>query len=67
MDTSLLIWGLAFSVLGMGYFMYGKKQKSLAPLCTGLALCIFPYFMNNVYVLVLIGTGLLTVPYFFRD
>lgn len=46
--------------------MYGKKQKAVIPLITGIALFIFPYFISNVYVLVAVGAGLVAMPYFVR-
>lgn len=67
MTTATLLWGLLFGSIGLGYFLYGKKQARLVPLLCGLALMIYPYFVPNVYVLVLIGTGLVATPYFIRD
>jgi len=46
--TSLLIWGMLFGAVGLGFFAYGKKQKAVVPLFTGVALFIFPYFISNV-------------------
>ena len=63
---TLLLWGLVFSTVGLGFFMYGKKQKVLVPLICGLVLMIYPYFMSNAIVLVVIGIALSAVPYFVR-
>jgi len=65
-DTSLLMWGLLFSSIGLGYFIYGKKQRAIVPLMTGIALFIFPYFITNVYILVLTGAALIALPFFVR-
>jgi predicted membrane protein len=65
-DTSLLIWGMIFGAIGLGFFMYGKKQKAVVPLITGIALFVFPYFISNVYALVTVGAGLVVLPYFVR-
>jgi len=65
-STAVLMWGLLFGAIGTGFFIYGRKQKALVPLCVGIALCIFPYFVANVYALVLIGVGLMAIPYFVR-
>jgi len=35
MSTSLLMWSLLFSSIGLGFFMYGKKQKAVVPLFSG--------------------------------
>jgi len=65
-DTALLIWGIIFSSIGLGFFIYGKKQKAIVPLMTGIALFIFPYFISDIYMLVLTGTTLIVLPYFIR-
>jgi len=66
MDASLLFWGLIFSSIGIGFFVYGKKQQAIVPLLCGLALMIFPYFVSNVIVLVVVGVVLMAIPYFVR-
>jgi hypothetical protein len=64
--TSLLIWGVLFGALGIGFFTYGRKQKAVVPLITGIALFIFPYFISNVYMLVIVGAILVALPYFVK-
>ena len=66
LDTSSLLWGLLFGSIGMGFFIYGKKQRAVVPLVCGLALIIFPYFVSNVLLLVAVGVILMAIPYFFR-
>ena len=65
-STAVLIWGLLFGSIGFGFFLYGKKQKAVVPLITGIALCVVPYFIANVYVLVTVGVILTAVPFFVR-
>jgi len=64
--TSLLVWGMLFGAVGLGFFSYGKKQKAVIPLLTGIALFVFPYFISNVYALVIVGIILVALPYFIR-
>jgi len=64
--TSLLIWGMVFGAIGLGFFLYGKKQKAVVPLLAGIALFILPYFISNVYVLVFVGAALVALPYYVR-
>ena len=64
--TSLLVWGVVFGAIGLGFFTYGKKQKALVPLFSGIALFVFPYFISNVYILVIVGVILVVLPYFVR-
>lgn len=66
MSESWLLWGLLFGSVGLGFFVYGKKQKAAVPLACGLILMIFPYFVSNTLLLVAIGVELIAVPYFFR-
>jgi hypothetical protein len=66
MNESWLLWGLLFGSFGLGFFVYGKKQKAVVPLVCGLALMIFPYFISNTILLVLIGVSLIALPYFVK-
>jgi hypothetical protein len=66
MSTSLLLWGLLFGSVGFGYFLYGKRQSAVVPLVCGIALMIFPYFVSNVLILVVVGFALAALPYFYR-
>ncbi len=67
MDVGVLLWGLLFSSIGLGFFLYGKKQRAVVPLVCGLVLMIYPYFIPNVIALVAIGVVLIAVPYFFKS
>ena len=57
---------MLFGAIGLGFFVYGTKQKAVVPLLTGIALFVFPYFMPNVYILVIVGAILVVLPYFVR-
>ena len=65
-STGVLLWGMLYGAIGFGYFLYGKKQKAVVPLITGIALCVVPYFITNLYVLVGVGVILVAIPYFVR-
>jgi hypothetical protein len=52
------MWGMLFGAIGFGFFLYGKNQKLVVPLC------VVPYFIADVYVLVLIGVVSMAIPYF---
>jgi hypothetical protein len=66
MDTSTLLWGLLFGSIGLGFFVYGKRQKRVVPLVSGVALIILPYFAPNTILLVILGVVLVAIPYFVR-
>jgi type II secretory pathway component PulF len=61
-----LLWGVFFSSLGLGYFMYGKKQKAAVPFACGVALMLYPYFVTNTIMLVVVGVTLAVIPYFVK-
>jgi hypothetical protein len=65
-STAVLLWGMLFGAIGFGFFLYGKKQKKVVPLITGIALCVVPYFIANVYALVIVGVILMAIPFFVR-
>lgn len=67
MDIWKWIAGFLFGVVGMAYFVYGKKQQAWMPLFCGLALMIYPYFVSNLIVMMGVGIALIVLPYFFRE
>ena len=58
-----LIAGLVAGVFGMAYFVYGKRQTKIAPMVCGVALCVYPYFVDSLVWLCVIGAVLLVVPF----
>jgi hypothetical protein len=65
-NMASLMWGVLFSSIGLGYFIYGKKQAVVMPLVCGVALMVFPYFISRVWLLVLVGLLLSALPWFVR-
>jgi len=63
MNEVTLLWSVLFGGIGVGFFSYGRKQKSIVPLLTGIALFVFPYFISNTTLLVFVGIFLMLVPY----
>jgi hypothetical protein len=66
LDTSSLLWGLLFGSVGLGFFVYGRKQRAVVPLVCGLVLMVFPYFVSNAALLVVAGVVLCAVPFFLK-
>jgi hypothetical protein len=62
-----LLWGLLYGSIGLGFFIYGRKQRAPIPLLCGIALMVFPYLVTNIVLLVAIGALLIAIPYFFRE
>ena len=61
-----LFWTVLFSSIGLGYFVYGKKQRKGMPFICGIGLMLFPYFVSNAIFIVIIGGLLAALPYFIR-
>jgi hypothetical protein len=66
LNEAQLLWGLLFSSIGLGFFLYGRKQRAVVPLLCGIALMVYPYFVANALLLVAIGVVLCAIPYFVR-
>ena len=66
MTASSLLLGALFGCVGLGFFVYGKKQQAAVPLICGVILMALPYFVDSTLALVIIGAVLVAVPYFFR-
>jgi hypothetical protein len=64
-DAGSLLWGVLFGSIGMGYFLYGKRQRRAMALVAGVALCVFPYFVTNSALTVILGALFMALPYFF--
>lgn len=65
MDFSIanLIPGFIFGVFGLYVFQQGRKKVSYTLVFTGLALMIYPYFVENAWLNWAIGGGLLFFAY----
>lgn len=61
-----MLWGVLFGSIGVGFFMYGKKQQAAIPLISGIVLMIFPYFVSNVALLVIIGVIFTALPFLIK-
>lgn len=61
-----LMMGVLFGSIGLGFFVYGKKQKAVIPFVSGIGLMALPYFISNIYILILVCIGLIILPYFVK-
>lgn len=62
-----LIGGFIFGTFGFAAWRYGKGAQEWRPMVMGMALMIFPYFIDNVWLLYGIGIFLTASLFFFRD
>ncbi|RKG52721.1 amino acid transport protein [Acinetobacter cumulans] len=66
MNATILLLGVLFSSIGFGYFLYGKKQQKSVPLMCGIVLIIYPYFIENISIMLALGLILCVIPKFIR-
>jgi hypothetical protein len=66
MGTANLWWGMLFGAIGTGYCVYGKRQSAPIPLLCGIGLLVFPWFVSNAWIMVLVGAALMAIPRFVR-
>jgi len=62
MDGLSLWLSMVFSCIGAGYVLYARRQRDPAALIVGIALCVYPYFIANIYAMVAIGAALMLAP-----
>ncbi|MCZ6617937.1 MAG: hypothetical protein O7E57_07365 [Gammaproteobacteria bacterium] len=67
MDGSTLLWGLLFGSVGLGYLVYGRKQRKLMPFVAGLGLILVPLFVHAVGWLLVLGALLLVLPLLIKN
>jgi len=60
----MLFVGILAGVLGLSYFIYGKRQERIGFLAAGVGLCIYPYLVDGLALQILIGVGLAAAPFF---
>lgn len=66
MDTTSLTVGVLAGAVGFPYFIYGKKYNKQVMMISGIVLCVYPYFIGNHLLLILIGIVLTLLPLFIR-
>ncbi len=62
-----MVWGVLFGASGLGYFVYGKRQRQGVALACGIGLMIFPYFVDSMLWMLVVGAALLLLPWIVRD
>ena len=61
-DSISLVLGLVFGSIGLGYFIYGKRQKEALVRYTGIGLMVFPYFVDSHWGTFALGCLLMLAP-----
>lgn len=62
-DSTSLFVGVVTGAIGAGYLFYGKKQARLLPAICGILLMAYPYFTDNIWILLIVGIALVAAPW----
>ncbi len=63
MSPNALLASVLLGSVGMGFFIYGKKQRRGPHLAVGVLLMVYPYFVSSVPIMLGIGAGLVGLLY----
>ena len=67
MDMTYLFTALVWSSIGLGFFLYGKKQQKFIPLIGGLCLMGMSYLIRTPLNLSLGSLAVIAAIYFTRN
>ena len=62
-NTHFLFASLIWGSVGVGYFIYGKRQRSWLPMVGGVAMIGVSYFVGSALLMSLICVGLIVAVY----
>jgi hypothetical protein len=65
-SEAAMVWSVLFGAIGVGFFMYGRKQRRVVPFVSGIGLIVVPYFVDGTTTMVAICILLMVLPYFIR-
>lgn len=63
MNTGMLLWSFLIGTIGLGFVMYGKKAPNFVALISGMIMMVYPYFVDNIFVSIIVGVLLFIVPF----
>jgi len=66
LNANYLVASLFWGSLGLGLFIYGKKQQSMAPLFGGLLIIGISYFIDSAFYMSLAAIALLAGVYWLK-
>jgi hypothetical protein len=62
-NPNALLASVLLGSVGLGFFVYGKKQRRAPHLAVGVLLMVYPYFVSNVALMLVIGAALVGLLY----
>ncbi|MGB0713770.1 MAG: hypothetical protein ACPGUC_09450 [Gammaproteobacteria bacterium] len=67
MEMVQFLMSLAISVVGLCYVLYGLNFEEHVPMYSGTAMMIYPFHLNDLLMLFMIGITLIMVPFLLHD
>ena len=64
LDTNFLFASLLWGSIGVGYFIYGKKQQSVSAMAGGILMVVLSYFAGSAMVMSVVCLGVVAAVYF---
>jgi len=61
-----IYWDILISLVGLGFFMYGRKRPDVVALLTGLIIMVYPYFIASLGWSILVGLIIIAVYAFLK-
>jgi hypothetical protein len=58
-DANALLASILIGTVGLGVFIYGKRQSRFPQMIAGIVLMAYPYFVSNVLLMAGIAMALL--------
>ena len=65
-SAGLMLWGMVWGSIGLGFFIYGKRQGRIVPLLVGIALSVLPFLVTDESALIASGAVLTVLPWILR-
>jgi hypothetical protein len=62
LDPTQLFFIIFFGMVGIGYYSYGKKE-SIYFRIAGIALLVYPYFVDNIWLFGGLGALFMILPF----
>jgi hypothetical protein len=62
-NTRFLLASLLWGSIGLGYFIYGKRQQAMSAMGGGILMMIVSYFAGSAWVMSLVCVGIAAAVY----
>ena len=63
MSSNSIFLDFFISLIGMGYFIYGKKSVNFSFLLSGIILSVYSYFVSGIMLTIIIGLVIIVAPF----